>query len=157
MPLRDAAQQSDFVAQRILELQDEGISLNEIAILYRAHYHAMELQLELTRRGIPFVIHSGVRFFEQRHIKDVIAYLKVLLNPFDELSWKRMMLLIPGIGSKTADRIWSQIRTQENAVARLREYSNLVPRASKAGWDHFSQLMEELSHEGFLGTACLSD
>jgi ATP-dependent DNA helicase UvrD/PcrA len=150
VPLRDAAQQSDFVAQRILELQEEGVSLNEIAILYRAHFHSMELQLELTRRGIPFVIHSGVRFFEQRHIKDVIAYLKILLNPFDELSWKRILLLIPGIGAKTADKIWLQLRMHENAVTRLEEFSNLVPRASKAAWNHFAQLMKELSHEGFL-------
>ena len=150
VPLRDAAQQSDFVAQRILELQDEGTSLNEIAILYRAHYHAMELQLELTRRGIPFEIHSGVRFFEQRHIKDVVAYLKVLLNPFDELSWKRILLLIPGIGGKTADKIWTQVRAQENAVTQLRNYSGFVPRASKAAWDTFAQLMQELTHEGFL-------
>jgi len=150
VPLRDAAQQSDFVAQRILELQEEGISLNEIAILYRAHYHSMELQLELTRRGIPFVIHSGVRFFEQRHIKDVIAYLKILINPFDELSWKRILMLIPGIGAKTADKIWSQVRAQENAVSRLNEHSHLLPRASKAAWGHFVQLMKELAHEGFL-------
>ncbi|MCI0415816.1 ATP-dependent helicase [bacterium] len=150
VPLRDAAQQSQFVAQRILELQDEGTSLNEIAILYRAHFHAMELQLELTRRGIPFEIHSGIRFFEQRHIKDVIAYLKVLLNPFDELSWKRILLLIPGIGGKTADKIWKQIRARENAVTQLRQYSGLVPRASKGAWESFAQLMQELSHEGFL-------
>lgn len=150
VPLRDAAQQSDFVAQRILELQDEGVSLNEIAILYRAHYHSMELQLELTRRGIPFVIHSGVRFFEQRHIKDVIAHLKVLLNPFDELSWKRILLLIPGVGGKTAEKIWSQIRTRENAVTRLAEYSGFVPRASRAAWHQFAEFMLDLSHEGFL-------
>ena len=150
VPLRDAAQQSDFVAQRVLELQEEGVSLNEVAILYRAHFHSMELQLELTRRGIPFVIHSGVRFFEQRHIKDVIAHLKILLNPFDELSWKRILLLIPGIGGKTADKIWMQIRSQENAVGGLAQFSNLVPRASKAAWDHFAQLMQELSHEGFM-------
>ena len=149
VPLRDAAQQSDFVAQRILELQQEGVSLNEIAILYRAHFHSMELQLELTRRGIPFVIHSGVRFFEQRHIKDVIAYLKVLLNPFDELSWKRILLLIPGIGTKTADKIWNQLRSRENAVMNLKDYRDMVPKASKAAWDHFAQLMQELSHEGF--------
>jgi len=150
VPLRDGAQQSQFVAQRILELQDEGISLNEIAILYRAHFHAMELQLELTRRGIPFVIHSGVRFFEQRHIKDVIAYLKILLNPFDELSWKRILLLLPGIGSKTADKIWTTIRTQQDAVTRLTEFSELLPRASRGAWSDFAQLMQELSHEGFL-------
>jgi DNA helicase-2/ATP-dependent DNA helicase PcrA len=110
----------------------------------------MELQLELTRRGIPFVIHSGVRFFEQRHIKDVIAYLKILLNPFDELSWKRILLLIPGIGGKTAEKIWTQVRTKEDAVKRLHDYSGIVPRASKAAWSQFAELMRELTHEGFL-------
>jgi DNA helicase-2/ATP-dependent DNA helicase PcrA len=62
-----------FVAQRILELQDEGVELNDIAILYRAHFHSMEIQMELTQRGIPFQITSGLRFFEQAHVKDVAA------------------------------------------------------------------------------------
>ncbi|HEY4491189.1 MAG TPA: ATP-dependent helicase, partial [Acidobacteriota bacterium] len=150
IPLRDAGQQADFVAQRILELQDEGTSLNQIAVLYRAHFHSMELQLELTRRGIPFVIHSGVRFFEQRHIKDVVAYLKVLLNPYDELSWRRILLLLPGIGTKTAERLWQWIRMQQDPVPHLKELADRVPRASKAAWLQFAQNMIELTHEGFL-------
>ncbi len=150
VPLRDAAQQSEFVAQRILELQGESVSLNEISILYRAHYHSMELQLELTRRGIPFAIHSGVRFFEQRHIKDVVAYLKVLINPFDELSWRRIVLLIPGIGPRTADRLWSEIRAEQEPVGKLRQFLKDVPRTAKAGWIRFAELLGELSHEGFL-------
>ncbi|HJZ13681.1 MAG TPA: ATP-dependent helicase [Acidobacteriota bacterium] len=150
IPLRDAGQQADFVAQRILELQDEGTSLNQIAVLYRAHFHSMELQLELTRRGIPFVIHSGVRFFEQRHIKDVVAYLKVLLNPYDELSWRRILLLLPGIGTKTAERLWQWIRMQQDPVPHLKELADRVPRASKAAWLQFAQNMSELTHEGFL-------
>ncbi len=76
IPCPDSNQQSLFVAQRIMELQEEGIPLNEIAVLYRAHYHAMELQLELTRRRIPYVITSGLRFFEQAHVKDVASFLK---------------------------------------------------------------------------------
>jgi DNA helicase-2/ATP-dependent DNA helicase PcrA len=91
-----------------------------------------------------------VRFFEQRHIKDVIAHLKILLNPFDELSWKRILLLLPGIGPKTADKVWSEIRSHENANAHLKEYSHLLPKASRAAWSDFAQLMKELSHEGFL-------
>src|SRR5262249_43027541 len=129
IPLRDAAQQAEFVAQRVLELQEEGTSLSEIAILYRAHFHSMELQLELTRRGIPFVIHSGVRFFEQRHIKDVISYLKIVMNPFDELSWRRILLLIPGIGAKTADRLWADIRAQENPLGNLHRFTPQIPKA----------------------------
>jgi len=74
--------------------------------LYRAHYHAIELQLELSRRGIPYQITSGIRFFEQAHIKDVAAYLKFLTNPRDELSFKRLAQLLPGIGGKGAEKIW---------------------------------------------------
>lgn len=150
IPLRDASQQSDFIAQRILELQDEGVPLNEIAVLYRAHFHSMELQLELTRRGIPFAIYSGVRFFEQRHIKDVVAHLKILLNPYDELSWRRVLTLLPGIGNKTAERFWLKIRSEENPIVQIRLWKEKVPRASQAAWMSFAELMEELSHEGFL-------
>jgi DNA helicase-2/ATP-dependent DNA helicase PcrA len=76
--------------------------------------------------------------------------LKVLLNPFDELSWKRILMLIPGIGSKTADKIWTQIRQDLDAVKNLQRYMYLLPKASKAAWNSFAQLMEELSHEGFM-------
>ena len=72
------AQQAAFVAQRVLELREEGVDLNNMAVLYRSHFHALELQLELTRRNIPFSITSGIRFFEQAHIKDVAAYLKLV-------------------------------------------------------------------------------
>jgi len=75
----DAAQQSAFIAQRVLELRDEGTSMNQIAVLYRSHFHALELQLELTRRQIPFSITTHP-FFEQAHIKDATAYLKLVAN-----------------------------------------------------------------------------
>jgi DNA helicase II / ATP-dependent DNA helicase PcrA len=100
-------QQAAFVAQRALELRDEGISLNEMAVLYRSHFHALELQLELTRRNIPFAITSGIRFFEQAHIKDAVAYIKLITNPHDELSFKRLIRMLPGVGSKSADKLWT--------------------------------------------------
>jgi len=104
--LNDGSEQAQFVAQRILELRDEGVELNEIAVLYRAHYHAIELQLELSRRGIPYVITSGVRFFEQAHVKDVTAFIRFIANPRDEVAFKRMVKLLPGIGNKSADSLW---------------------------------------------------
>src|SRR4051812_41125800 len=104
--LNDGAEQAQFVAQRILELRDEDVDLNEIAVLYRAHYHAIELQLELSRRGIPYQITSGIRFFEQAHIKDVTAFLRLVANPRDEVAFKRMVKLLPGIGNRTADNLW---------------------------------------------------
>jgi DNA helicase-2/ATP-dependent DNA helicase PcrA len=104
----DAGQQAAFVAQRLLELREEGTELMNIAVLYRSHFHALELQLELTRRNIPFAITSGIRFFEQAHIKDVTAYIKLVTNPRDELSFKRLVGLLPGVGGKAADKLWNQ-------------------------------------------------
>jgi DNA helicase-2/ATP-dependent DNA helicase PcrA len=106
VPLATNNEQASFIAQRVLELHDEGIDFREIAVLYRAHYHSMEIQLEFTRRGIPFGITSGLRFFEQAHVKDVAAFLKFAINPNDEVAFKRMVRLLPGIGSKTAENLW---------------------------------------------------
>ncbi|MFL6583046.1 MAG: ATP-dependent helicase [Chthoniobacterales bacterium] len=105
--LHDGGEQAQFIAQRILELRDENVALNEIAVLYRAHFHAVELQLELSRRGIPYVITSGVRFFEQAHIKDVASFIRLIANPTDEVAFKRMVKLLPGIGNKSADNLWA--------------------------------------------------
>ena len=105
--LNDGSEQAQFVAQRILELRDEDVDLGDIAVLYRAHYHAIELQLELSRRGIPYQITSGIRFFEQAHIKDVTAFLRFVANPRDEVGFKRMVKLLPGIGNRSADNLWN--------------------------------------------------
>src|SRR3974390_3489935 len=107
----DASEQAAFVAQRVLELREEGTDLNKMAVLYRSHFHALELQLELTKRNIPFSITSGIRFFEQAHIKDVTAYIKLVTNFRDELAFKRLAQLLPGIGGKGADKLWKQFST----------------------------------------------
>jgi len=109
VPCSDVEQQSVFVASRILELRDAGTGLEDIAVIYRSHYHSIELQLELARRNIPYRVQSGVRFFEQAHIKDVVSYLRILVNPRDELAWKRILKLIPGVGNKTANRLFEAI------------------------------------------------
>ena len=109
IPCSDVEQQSAFVASRILELRDEGTSLEEMAVIYRSHYHAIELQLELTKRNIPYRVQSGIRFFEQAHIKDVISYLRIVVNPRDELAWKRILKMIPSIGKVTANKIFEHI------------------------------------------------
>jgi DNA helicase-2/ATP-dependent DNA helicase PcrA len=109
VPLKDIFQQADFVAQKILDINAEGTTLNEIAVLYRSHYQSMELQMELQRRSIPFEVRSGLKFFEQAHIKDILSFLRVVINPYDELGWKRIVKLIPGIGNVTAGRLWESI------------------------------------------------
>jgi DNA helicase-2/ATP-dependent DNA helicase PcrA len=137
------SQQAAFVAQRVMELVDEGIPLEQMAVLYRAHYHSMEVQMEFTKRGIPFSITSGLRFFEQAHIKDVAAFLKFTVNPRDEMSFKRIVRLLPGIGNKTADTLWERTQTLlggSTDFARLAEIK--VP--SKAGKD-WAQLVHTLT------------
>jgi DNA helicase-2/ATP-dependent DNA helicase PcrA len=114
----DAAQQSAFIAQRILELHEEGVSMNQVAVLYRSHFHALELQLELTRRQIPFSITSGIRFFEQAHIKDATAYLKLVTNPSDEIAFKRVAQLHPGVGGKGADKLWKIFSAEVESLNR---------------------------------------
>jgi DNA helicase-2/ATP-dependent DNA helicase PcrA len=151
--LNDGSEQAQFIAQRILELRDEGIELDEIAILYRAHYHAIELQLELSRRGIPYQITSGVRFFEQAHIKDVAAFIRFVANPRDEVAFKRMVKLLPGIGNKSADSLW---RTWEAAVEANGEITNWGERLramqvgakSKKSWEQLAFTLDEIAPGG---------
>jgi DNA helicase II / ATP-dependent DNA helicase PcrA len=147
VPCSNVEQQSAFIASRILELRDEGVSLEDIAVLYRSHYHSLELQLELTRRNIPYRVQSGVRFFEQAHLKDVISYLRIIVNPRDELAWKRILKMIPSVGNATANRIYeSMVLSEPPAVAGgLTRTSNnpvsndsLQPPATAGGSDKLS-------------------
>jgi DNA helicase-2/ATP-dependent DNA helicase PcrA len=127
----DVFEQASFIAQRILELRDEGESLAEIAVLYRSHYQSLELQMELSRRLIPYEIRSGVRFFEQAHIKDVIAYLKIVTNSRDELSWKRVLKLYPKVGEKTAAEVWGRISASPNPLDVFLRESGVGGRGSE--------------------------
>lgn len=118
IPCSDVDQQSAFVASRILELRDEGMSLEDMAVVYRSHYHSVDLQLELTKRNIPYRVQSGVRFFEQAHIKDVISYLKIIVNPRDELAWKRILKMVPGIGNVTAGKVFDAVALASGDAAK---------------------------------------
>ena len=147
--LNDGSEQAQFVAQRILELRDEGVELNEIAVLYRAHYHAVELQLELSRRGIPYQITSGIRFFEQAHIKDVASFIRFVANPRDEVAFKRMVRLLPGIGGKLAENLWAGWEKELNAsplpVARVDDSGpgSTIPATEAAAADDSQRVREQ--------------
>jgi DNA helicase-2/ATP-dependent DNA helicase PcrA len=101
----DTREQASFVVQRIKGLVDEGRSLADIAVLYRAHFQALDLQLELSRLGMPYVITSGVRFFEQAHIRDLVAMLRFVYNPSDAMAWQRIAVLLPRVGDKGAQKL----------------------------------------------------
>jgi DNA helicase II / ATP-dependent DNA helicase PcrA len=144
LPCSDVEQQSAFIASRILELRDEGVSLEEIAVLYRSHYHSLELQLELTRRNIPYRVQSGVRFFEQAHIKDVISYLRIIVNPRDELAWKRLLKMIPSVGNATANKIYEQLSSAENPFALVKKDDFRAKPRSLTAWQQFIELLDNL-------------
>ena len=153
--LDDPATQANFVAQRILELRDEGVELEEMAILYRAHHQSLEIQMELTTRGIPFQITSGLRFFEQAHIKDVSAFLRFVVNRKDEVSFKRMVMLLPGVGPAAADKLWKGwIATgwheKENPPQKFSELlmGLKAPKKAQATWEQLCYTLDEMIQNG---------
>jgi DNA helicase-2/ATP-dependent DNA helicase PcrA len=99
---RDEQQQTKFVVDRVLELHEEGTPLREIAVLFRAAYMSADLEIELANRRIPFEKWGGLKFLEAAHVKDVLAFLRVIENPRDDVSWTRILMLMPGIGDATA-------------------------------------------------------
>jgi DNA helicase II / ATP-dependent DNA helicase PcrA len=153
VPCRDVPQQAAFVAQRVLELRDEGIPLPEIAVLYRAHHHSMEIQFELARRGIPFVVRSGVRFFEAAHVKDVLAHLRFARNPGDELALKRCLKITPGVGTATADAVWRAFSARrdrgQGSVDELLapDVASQVPAKGRAGYARLAGLLRKLARK----------
>ncbi|MBF8295446.1 MAG: ATP-dependent helicase [Bacteroidetes bacterium] len=109
--------QSRFVVQKILELREQGVPLEEIAVLFRSSFLSFDLEIELTKSNIPFVKFGGFKFVETAHIKDVVAYLRVLENPRDVVSWNRILLLIDGVGPRTAEKVIDDILKRRVAVA----------------------------------------
>ena len=145
----DVFEQATFVAQRILELRDEGENLADVAILYRSHYQSLELQMELSRRQIPYEIRSGVRFFEQAHVKDVMAHLKIVTNSRDELSWKRALKLQPKVGEKIASELWLRLAATSSPIDEfLRSGGSIKGRGAGVSLDNFRSLLRMLNGEG---------
>lgn len=101
----EAMAEAHWIVRRIQRLQEQGTLLREIALLYRVHGHSLELQIALQQHGIPFVVRSGMRFFEQAHIKDMMAWLRILYNPRDMVAWQRVLGIFKGIGPATAAKI----------------------------------------------------
>ncbi len=112
---KDERQQSQFVTQQVLELREQGISLKDIAILFRYAFHSFDLEIELTKANIPFMKFGGLKFIETAHIKDILAYLKIIINPKDAVSWQRVLLLLDGVGPRTASK-FTEIITNSDSI-----------------------------------------
>ncbi len=129
----DARQEASFVLQNIWEIQHNGISLNDIAVLYRSSYLTPEVEFALARKGINYRTYGGVKFFQKAHVKDLLAYLKVIYNPLDENSWRRIATMQQGLGPASFDKMWLNLRQQPEPLnAALK--GDIAPARGKDGW-----------------------
>ena len=157
IPSPDNRTEARFIAQRIDELMAAGIAGKDIAVLYRAHFHSMDVQMELTRNHIPYRITSGLRFFEQAHIKDIVAWLRLLSNPRDEIAFRRIVATFPRVGEATAAKLWqSWFEVADAWLQANPEASTItaphrevfaavkVPAAARPHWGGFLASMDDL-------------
>jgi DNA helicase-2/ATP-dependent DNA helicase PcrA len=150
--IRDEAEQADFVVEQVLARREEGVRLKSQAVLFRASQHSARLEIELTRRNIPFVKFGGLKFLEAAHVKDALAVLRWAQNPRDRVSGFRAIQLLAGIGPKTAARILDNLAAAPPACALLAEQP--VPEAARAAWTEFSTLCESVARRDGAWPAC---
>jgi DNA helicase-2/ATP-dependent DNA helicase PcrA len=140
--VRDGSVQARYVIEKAQALNREGIPLSDICVLYRSHFHAMELQMELARAQVQYVVTSGVRFFEQAHVKDVCTVLRLLVNPSDELAFARLLEMFPKVGKKTSHRIFHKFGGRVN-LQREETHEQLIaalPAAARDEWERIKPL-----------------
>jgi len=139
----DDREQAEFIVKRVRALhEDEGVSLSNIAVLYRSHFIAVETQIALARAGIPYHITSGVKFFERQHIRDLVALLRFVYNPSDSQAWERIAILLPKVGEKGAQKIHAAALThakdfQKDFIDALgaEDVRAKVAKDAKTEWD----------------------
>ncbi|ULA65597.1 MAG: DNA helicase [Nitrospira sp.] len=133
--------QSRFIAQKILELREEGIPLSEVAVLFRSSFHSFDLEIELSRKGLPFIKRGGVKFIETAHVKDLLAHVRVIANPLDTVSWNRVLMLVEGVGPKKAHDLLAAIVKGGQPFEVLRGVSG----RSGQGLKNLANTLESLS------------
>ncbi len=139
-------EQARFICQKVLELREEGVPLSDMAVLFRNSYHSNELEVELARRKIPFSKFGGFRFIETAHVKDILAYLRLALNPLDTLSLTRLLLLLEGIGAETAKRICAAVNARKAPFYEVP--TEFADKAYSAALKKLTGVLEKLSAAG---------
>src|SRR5437016_2416881 len=145
----DEHTQSRFVAQRILELREEGVPLGDIAVLFRSSFHSFDLEIELSRRDLPFVKQGGFKFIETAHVKDLLAHLRVVENPRARATGTRLLLRVEGVGATKAQDLVALCLKTERPVDVLREAGGRSSRALK----DLARMLEETARPGALTPA----
>jgi DNA helicase II / ATP-dependent DNA helicase PcrA len=141
--VRDDVDQASYVVTQVLARREEGLKLKAQAVLFRASQHSARLEIELTRRNIPFVKFGGLKFLEAAHVKDVLAVMRWGQNLRDRVSGFRAIQLLPGLGPKTAAKILDNVAQAAPGCALLAEQP--VPEGSRDGWTAFACLLDDLA------------
>ncbi|NQU83572.1 MAG: ATP-dependent helicase, partial [Parcubacteria group bacterium] len=147
VPVNSSESEAEYISGEVLRLQDEGMPLKNMAVLFRAAFHSQALEMELVKKNIPYDYRGGVRFFERAHIKDVLAFLRILHNPHDDVAWVRLLTKQRGIGKITADKILQQVRTAESLTEILKLNISATARLSikaQTGWQDFINIAQAL-------------
>jgi len=143
---QDENEQDAYVIDRVLMHYEQGIPLRRQAVLFRAGHLSDSLELELTRRNIPYHKYGGLRFLEAAHVKDLVAFLRLMENPRDELAWYRVLELFDGIGPTTAGRITDHVAANRNDPTSIATFD--APTAARETLAAFSRLVADLSTMG---------
>ena len=142
--MRDENEQANYIAEKILENRETGMTLKQQAVLFRSSHHSGPLEVELTRRNIPFVKFGGLKFLDSAHVKDMLAALRFAQNPRDRVAGFRLMQLIPGVGPQTAGKILDAIAADPEPLAALQEIP--APPRSGADWPAFVEMLAAIRH-----------
>ncbi len=145
--------QSRFVAQKILEMREEGIPLDEMAVLFRSSFHSFDLEIELSRRNLPFEKRGGFKFIETAHVKDLVAHVRVLANPLDAVSWLRILLLVDGVGPKKAQDLVSSFTRADGISVRPVDLLRGVGGKAGRGLNDLARVLEEVGRDEVLTPA----
>lgn len=140
---RDVSEEAAFVTQRIQELYDQGMRLRDIAVLYRSSYLTQDLELEIVRRRIPYRTYGGLKFIQKAHVRDMLAWMKILYNPSDEASWRRVILLHPGLGNAASNQVLSQLAKKEEPLKAVIS-GEIKPSRGKEGWEIIRRTLEAI-------------
>lgn len=136
----DQQSEAEFIADKILDLRERNIPLNQIAVLYRSSFHGNYVQAELLKRDIPYVVVGGIRFTERRHIKDIISYLRLVVNPLDAVAWNRILKLISGIGRVSASKIVMEIHENKGKL----NFAKFSRRKYSQNLDDLAQILNKV-------------
>jgi DNA helicase-2/ATP-dependent DNA helicase PcrA len=144
--VRDENDQAGFIVEQVLANRETGMGLKQQAVLFRASSHSGPLEVELTRRNIPFVKFGGLKFLDSAHVKDLLAVLRFAQNPRDRVAGFRLLQMLPGIGPQTAGRILDAVAANPEPLAALGEIP--APPRSGDAWSGFVNMLDTLGRAG---------